>query len=107
MKIERRDTMTRERSVGTNLLIAPTALPTDDRITREEILRVLDRAARDVSFIAEIADCGSLALGDYCLTTQDKAALVSGDIRWVEARVGTLTDRQSTLLNCMLQREAW
>lgn len=107
MKSQTRDTMTREKSVGTNLLIAPIALHTDDRITREEILRVLDRAARDVSFIAEIAEFGSLALRDYCLTTEDQAALVSGDVRRVEARVGTLTDRQSTLLNCMLQREAW
>lgn len=107
MKIEMRDTITRERVIGTNPLIAPTAPPTGDGFGREEILRVLERAARDDGFIAEIADCGSLALGDYCLTTEDKAALVSGDVRWVESRVGTLTERQSTLLNCMLQREAW
>jgi len=72
-----------------------------------EILQVLDRAAQDPGFIADILDKGSAALRDYSLTLREKAALVTGDIRWIETRIGELTDRQCTLLNCILQREAW
>jgi hypothetical protein len=76
-------------------------------VHRNEILRVLERAAHDSGFIAEIVDRGSIALDDYHLTLPEKAALVSGDIGWVEKHVGKLTDSQCWLLNCMLQREAW
>ena len=74
---------------------------------KSDILEVLERAAEDPRFIASIADKGSVALRDYTLTYQEQAALVAGDIRWIEAHIGKLTDRQRTLLNCMLQREAW
>jgi hypothetical protein len=70
-------------------------------------LQVLERAVDDLRFIASIVDKGSTALRDYNLTWQERAALVAGDIRWVEAHIGKLTDCQCTLLNCMLQREVW
>ncbi len=94
--------MTLETVAGPSALNAPVA-----RANKKEILRVLERAARDPGLIAEIADRGSAALSKYHLALEEKAALVSGDIRWIEARIGRLSDRQSTLLNCMLQREAW
>jgi hypothetical protein len=81
--------------------------PEDQAVNRNEIFRVLERAAHDPGFIADIADRGSRALRDYRLTLEEKAALISGDIRWIEEHVGKLTDRQCTCLNCMLQREAW
>jgi hypothetical protein len=74
---------------------------------KHDILHVLERAADDPRFIASIVDKGSVALRDYNLTWQERAALVAGDIRWIEAHIGKLTDRQCTLLDCMLQREAW
>jgi hypothetical protein len=70
-------------------------------------LKVLERAAHDSGFIAHIADRGSQALGDYRLTLEEKAALISGDVRWIEEPVGKLTENQCSLLNCMSQREAW
>lgn len=96
------ETMTRPSAL--NARVAPS---NDRGANRNEILRVLDRAARDPGFIAEIADRGSAALSEYRLALDEKAALVSGDMRWIQARVGGLTGRQCTLLNCMLQREAW
>lgn len=102
MEIMTRDTMTLEKMVRPSALTAPLA-----PANRREILGVLERAARDSDFIAEVADRGSAALSDYHLSLEEKAALISGDIRWIESHVGGLTDRQSTLLNCMLQREAW
>ena len=73
----------------------------------DEILRVLNRAALDDEFIAQLTEQGSKALQGYDLSRQAKAALVSGDIRWVEARVGTLNARQRTWLVCRLQQERW
>jgi hypothetical protein len=107
MEIRTRDTTLRETLAEPSALTAPLAYPRQKRANRKEILRVLERAAKDPGFIAEIAKRGSVALGDYHLTLEEKAALISGDIRWIESRVGKLTDRQCTLLNCMLQREAW
>jgi hypothetical protein len=83
------------------------AYPEYEVVNSNEILRVLERAANDPGFIADIADRGSRALRDYHLTLEEKAALVSGDIRWVEEHVGELTGNQCTCLNCILQREAW
>lgn len=90
-----------------SILNASLAPPEFRVVNRKEILRVLERAAHDPGFIGEIADRGSAALGSYHLTLPEKAALVSGDVGWVEAHVGKLTDSQCILLTCMLQREAW
>ena len=99
------------------VLLQSTTMPsilTDARVARghrvaqrSEVLRVLERAARDPGFIADVGKRGSAALRDYGLSLPEQAALVSGDIRWIENHVGELTQRQSTLLTCMLQREAW
>ena len=72
-----------------------------------EILKVLDKAAEDNSFIAELTHRGSKALEGYRLTLKAKAALLSGDIRWIEARVGRLDARLRTWLDCRLQQEIW
>jgi len=73
----------------------------------KEILRVLKRAAVDNDFIAQLTDQGSLALRGYDLSQQAKAALVSGDLLWVEARVGKLTARLRTWIDRRLQQEIW
>jgi hypothetical protein len=76
-------------------------------IESEEILRVLKRAAEDDKFIAQLTEFGSKALRGYDLSQQAKAALVSGDIRWIEARVGKLNARLRIWLDCRLQQEIW
>jgi hypothetical protein len=73
----------------------------------DEILRVLDRAAEDNGFIAELTYRGSKALEGYKLTLKAEAALLSGDIRWMEARVGKPDARLRTWLDCRLQQEIW
>lgn len=75
--------------------------------SNDEILRVLNRAADDNGFIAELTYQGSKALEGYNLTTEAKAALVSGDIRWIESRVGKLDAWLCTWLDCRLQQEIW
>jgi len=74
---------------------------------RQEILRVLTRAAKDNRFIAQLTTEGSEALRNYDLTMEAKAALISGDIRWIEARVGKLDGQLRTWPDCRLQQENW
>jgi hypothetical protein len=68
---------------------------------------VLKRAATDDGFIAQLTREGSKALQRYDLSQQARAALLSGDIRWIEARVGRLNTHLRTWLNCRLEQEIW
>jgi hypothetical protein len=78
-----------------------------ERECNSEIQRVLERAADDNGFIAELTYRGAKALEGYKLTLQAKAALLSGDIRWIEARLGKLNARLRTWLDCRLAQEIW
>ena len=77
------------------------------RESHDEVLRVLDRAADDNDFIAALACQDTKTLEGYHLTWQAKAALLSGDLRWIERHVGSLTERQQTWLRCRLSQEIW
>ena len=76
-------------------------------VHRREMLRVLERAAADDGYIAQLTDRQDDALEGYALTWQERAALLSGDIGWIEARVGPLSPRLRTWLECRLQQEKW
>ena len=76
-------------------------------VERDEILRVLIRAATDDDFIARLTDQGSKALRGYDLSRAARAALLSGDLAWIEARVGKLSSRLRTWIDCRLQQEVW
>jgi enoyl-[acyl-carrier-protein] reductase (NADH) len=90
-------------------LVVPWVRLTDrGRVTEaKEILKVLRRAASDDGFIARLTEQGSKALREYNLSRKAKAALMSGDIRWVEDRVGKLNARLRTWFDCRLQQEVW
>ena len=75
--------------------------------SRDEIVRVLERAADDPAFIAQLTYQGSEALKEYHLSTQAKAALLSGDIKWIQGHVGKLDERLMTWLSCRLGQEIW
>ncbi len=76
-------------------------------IHRDEVIKVLERASSDMKFIAQLTEDGSKALDDYKLSWEERAALLSGDIQWIEKHVGKLTDDQKIWLNCRLQQERW
>ena len=81
--------------------------PENNNNDPEEILRVLKRAAVDDGFIAQLTVQGSQALLGYDLSQQAKAALVSGDLAWIETRVGKLSAQLRTWIDCRLQQEIW
>jgi hypothetical protein len=72
-----------------------------------ELIRVLERAADDPGFIAQLSSQGSWALRGYRLSLEEQVALVSGDMRWLEARLGKLDARLRTWPECRLQQESW
>lgn len=74
---------------------------------KEEILKVLELAAEDDKVLAQLADDPAQVLGKFNLTYEEHAALASGDVKFIEERVGKLTEKQKTWLNCRLQQEKW
>jgi hypothetical protein len=85
------------------------AVTPEERVSgREAILSVLARAADDNQFLAQLADNPHEALsGYYMLTSEELAALASGDIRKIEGWVGKLDQRHATWLWCRLSQEKW
>jgi hypothetical protein len=77
------------------------------RGSKTDILSVLERAAEDPGFIAQLTYRGSEALKDFHLTAREQAALLSGDIKWIEAQVGKLDEHLKTWLRCRLGQEIW
>ena len=71
------------------------------------LVSVLARARDDTKFLGKLADDPYQALKAYNLTSEAKAALESGDIRWLESRVGTLDEPLRTWLTSRLTQEKW
>ena len=86
-----------------NKLKEPAALDTGGKA----ILTVLGKARDDSSFLARLAEDPEQALKDYDLTSEEKAALASGDIRWIESKLGTLDEPLRTWLAARLAQEKW
>lgn len=75
---------------------------------REELLAVLKRAATESEFLAQLADDPNEALKEYySLTSEERAALASGDIKKIESWVGKLDDELATWLWCRLSQEKY
>jgi DNA-binding NtrC family response regulator len=72
---------------------------------KEEILRVLDRAAVDTDFVVRLLHRWADALEEYDLTGSEKLALLTGDIEWIENQVGALTEKQKRWLQRPLSAE--
>jgi hypothetical protein len=75
--------------------------------SQNALVKVFERAANECAFIAQLTYEGSKALHDYDLTAKEKAALLSGDINWIETHLGKLDEGMSTWLRCRLQQEIW
>jgi hypothetical protein len=75
---------------------------------REELVAVLRRAATESDFLARLAENPQEALKEYySLTTEEIAALASGDIKKIESWVGKLDEKLATWLWCRLAQEKW
>ena len=76
-------------------------------IQKREVLGVLSRTAEDLDFWRDLMENGSLALAEYRLSNEAKAAIASGDLKWINENVGELTQKQLMFIYKRLEREAW
>ena len=71
------------------------------------LISVLAKARDDDTFLARLSENPDKALEGYNLTSQAKAALASGDLHWLESRVGFLDEPLRTWLTSRLSQEKW
>jgi DNA-binding response OmpR family regulator len=76
-------------------------------IQKREVANVLNRTAEDNDFWMDLMENGSMALDGYPLSIEAKAAIASGDLRWINQNVGELTQKQLMFIYKRLEREAW
>jgi hypothetical protein len=75
---------------------------------KEAILAILARAADDSEFLGRLADNPSETLTEYyTLSSEELAALASGDIEKIESWVGKLDKKHATWLMSRLSQEKW
>jgi DNA-binding NtrC family response regulator len=81
--------------------------PQDEQalVHKEEIVRVLDRAATDGEFVYRLLHQWADALEEYDLNNAEKLALLTGDLEWIEKHLGDLTAKQKRWLEKPLSRE--
>jgi DNA-binding NtrC family response regulator len=96
------------KGVALALDIAEAGRPEEQAlIHKEQVLKVLDRAATDSEFIANLLYEGADALEEYSLTGPEKLAVLTGDIEWIERYTGPLTPSQKRWLEQRLSAEIW
>jgi len=96
------------QAVAEALDLAATQPPVEQAlIHKDEVINVLERAASDSEFIANLLYHGADALEDYDLTGPEKLALLTGDIEWVEDSIGPLTSTQRRWLEQRQAAEIW
>ncbi len=71
------------------------------------LMSVLAKARDDNAFLAKLSDNSHDALASYNLSPKAKAALTSGDVRWLESKVGVLDEPLRTWLTSRLSQEKW
>ena len=82
----------------------------DQSSARAELRRtlsVLNRTSDDSDFWDDLMEKGSQALEDYRLSGEAKAAIISGDLKWINKNIGELTQKQLMFIYKRLEREAW
>ena len=76
-------------------------------IEAELVRDVLRQASADPKFGQQLLTTGSRVLSGLALSAQAKAAIVSGDIAWIEKHYGELSPEERTWLEGRLEAEIW
>jgi formate/nitrite transporter len=71
------------------------------------LISVLAKARDDSTFLARLSENPDKTLEGYNLTNEAKAAVASGDLHWLESKVGFLDEPLRTWLNSRLSQEKW
>ena len=73
----------------------------------KSLISVLAKARDDNAFLAQLSENPDKALEGYNLSNEAKAALASGDLHWLESRMGFLDEPLRTWLSSRLSQEKW
>ncbi len=76
-------------------------------IHKDEVIKVLEKAAVDGDFVSRLFYEGADALQEFDLTRPEKLAVLTGDIQWIESQIGPLTETQKRWLEQRLSAEIW
>ncbi|MGD9157360.1 MAG: response regulator [Desulfobacteraceae bacterium] len=80
-------------------------------IEKKHVLAVLTRMNKDMKFWRTLWEKGSCVLNCYSLTSEAKAAIVSGDINWIKNNYawneGELTEEKLSSVRHFLEMERW
>ena len=79
----------------------------ENLIHKEELLKVLERAALDPRFTSSLLYQKTDVLDNYSLTGAEKRAILTGDIEWLEGHIGKLPVAQKFWLEHREQSELW
>ena len=77
------------------------------RVEADLVKEVLISASRDQAFGASLLTEGSRVLSGYALSSEAQAAIVSGDIAWIEKECGELSAEERDWLERRLEAEIW
>jgi DNA-binding response OmpR family regulator len=95
-------------AVKSALDISATKPPEEQTLVhKDEVIKVLERAAVDSDFAESLYYNGADTLEEYGLTTPEKLAILTGDITCIEEHVGALTESQKRWLIQKLSAEIW
>ncbi|MDO8568031.1 MAG: formate/nitrite family transporter [Dehalococcoidales bacterium] len=71
------------------------------------LIEVLGRAKDDSQFLNKLAENPTDALKSFDLTAEEKIALSSGDINWIESKLGTVGEPLRGWLTARMAQEKW
>ena len=78
-------------------------------MSKEAVLALIERAAEDIIFYGQLAEDYARALKDYDLTSEERTALATADVRWIESHMGSKLDERlmTKVMVPLLSRERW
>ena len=98
---------TEEKEVPRETTVSEPSTEEERLIQKREVIQVLNRTWEDSDFWLDLMENGSEALAQYRLSSQARAAITSGDLKWINENVGELTQKQLMFIYKRLEREAW
>ncbi|WP_319408189.1 response regulator [uncultured Desulfosarcina sp.] len=96
-----------EEAVGDEPAVKEPETESERLIQKREVIQVMNRTWDDRTFWTDLMEKGTTALDGYRLSSEAKAAITSGDLRWINENVGELTQKQLMFIHSRLEREAW
>jgi DNA-binding NtrC family response regulator len=97
----------KQLSEAVSKALAPAPEERKVRVEADLVKDVLRRAAADSGYGRELVSARGRVLSGMALSSEAKAAIVSGDIAWVEKECGELSPEERAWLEQRLQAEVW